>query len=88
VAQYLHPRCSLLHAPLQERPAPEAHRELTPLGNLAILEEDKRYLAAQGERGVEGGRRTIVLDANALLDKNLVVFLQASAKGSGSFEAL
>jgi 3-phenylpropionate/cinnamic acid dioxygenase small subunit len=118
----------------------EAHRELTPLGDLAILEEDKRYLEMRvarldtgmawaedppsrtrhlignleavslenGEvrartaflvyrshletdhqllsgwredrlRKVDGGwkvaRRTIVLDANVLLDKNLSVFL-------------
>jgi 3-phenylpropionate/cinnamic acid dioxygenase small subunit len=118
----------------------EAHREMTPLGDLAILEEDKRYLemrvarldtgmawaedppsrtrhlignleAAPLENGeveartaflvyrshletdhqllsgcredvlrkVEGAwkvaRRTIVLDANVLLDKNLSVFL-------------
>ena len=121
-------------------PRREAHRELTPLGDLAILEEDKRYLQmrvarldtgmawaedppsrtrhlvgslevaplARGEvqartaflvyrshletdhqilsgcredvlRRVKGGwkiaRRTIVLDANVLLDKNLSVFL-------------
>ena len=118
----------------------EAHREVTPLGDLAILEEDKRYLemrvarletgmawaedppsrtrhlignleAAPRENGdveartaflvyrshletdsqllsgyredvlrnVNGARkiakRTIVLDANVLLDKNLSVFL-------------
>jgi 3-phenylpropionate/cinnamic acid dioxygenase small subunit len=118
----------------------ESHRELTPLGDLAILEEDKRYLEmrvarldtgmawaedppsrtrhlvgnlevaplARGEvqaktaflvyrshletdhqllsgcredvlRRVKGewkiARRTIVLDANVLLDKNLSVFL-------------
>jgi len=118
----------------------EAHRELTPLGDLAILEEDKTYLemrvarldtgmawaedppsrtrhlignleARPSEKGeveaktaflvyrshletdhqllsgcredvlrkVEGAwkvaRRTIVLDANVLLDKNLSVFL-------------
>ena len=121
-------------------PRREAHRELTALGDLAILEEDKRYLQmrvarldtgmawaedppsrtrhlvgnlevaplARGEvqaktaflvyrshletdhqilsgcredvlRQVKGGwkiaRRTIVLDANVLLDKNLSVFL-------------
>jgi 3-phenylpropionate/cinnamic acid dioxygenase small subunit len=121
-------------------PRRELHRELTPLGDLAILEEDKRYLEmrvarletgmawaedppsrtrhlignleaaplAGGEvaartaflvyrshletdaqllsgsredvlRKVEGAwkiaRRTIVLDANVLLDKNLSVFL-------------
>src|SRR5438874_12734280 len=121
-------------------PRRELHRELTPLGDLAILEEDKRYLEMRvarldtgmawaedppsrtrhlvgnleatpldnGEvaartaflvyrshletdhqllsgcredvlRQVEGGwrvaRRTIVLDANVLLDKNLSVFL-------------
>jgi 3-phenylpropionate/cinnamic acid dioxygenase small subunit len=121
-------------------PRREAHRELTELGDLAILEEDKRYLemrvarldtgmawaedppsrtrhmignleaeaAENGEvrartaflvyrshletdhqllsgyredvlRRVDGGwkvaRRTIVLDANVLLDKNLSVFL-------------
>jgi 3-phenylpropionate/cinnamic acid dioxygenase small subunit len=121
-------------------PRREAHRELTPLGDLAILEEDKRYLemrvarldtgmawaedppsrtrhlignleAAPLENGeveartaflvyrshletdhqllsgcredllrkVDGAwkvaRRTIVLDANVLLDKNLSVFL-------------
>ena len=121
-------------------PRREAHRELTPHGDLAILEEDKRYLemrvarldtgmawaedppsrtrhlignleAAPLENGeveartaflvyrshletdhqllsgcredllrkAEGGwkvaRRTIVLDANVLLDKNLSVFL-------------
>ncbi|HEV3350990.1 MAG TPA: aromatic-ring-hydroxylating dioxygenase subunit beta [Methylomirabilota bacterium] len=121
-------------------PRREAHRELTPLGDLAILEEDKRYLQmrvarldtgmawaedppsrtrhlvgnlevtplARGEvqartaflvyrshletdhqilsgcredvlRRVDGAwkiaRRTIVLDANVLLDKNLSVFL-------------
>jgi 3-phenylpropionate/cinnamic acid dioxygenase small subunit len=121
-------------------PRREAHRELTPLGDLAILEEDKRYLemrvarldtgmawaedppsrtrhlignleAAPVENGeveaktaflvyrshletdhqllsgcredllrkVNGAwkvsRRTIVLDANVLLDKNLSVFL-------------
>ena len=121
-------------------PRREAHRELTPLGDLAILEEDKRYLTmrvarldtgmawaedppsrtrhlvgnlevarlAKGEvqaktaflvyrshletdhqllsgyredvlRRVKGAwkiaRRTIVLDANVLLDKNLSVFL-------------
>ena len=121
-------------------PRREAHRELTPLGDLAILEEDKRYLemrearletgmawaedppsrtrhlignleAAPLENGeveartaflvyrshletdhqllsgcredllrqVNGvwkvSRRTIVLDANVLLDKNLSVFL-------------
>ena len=118
----------------------ELHRELTPFGDLAILEEDKRYLEMRvarletgmawaedppsrtrhlvgnleatrrdnGEvaartaflvyrshletdhqvlsgaredvlRKVDGGwkiaRRTIVLDANVLLDKNLSVFL-------------
>ncbi len=118
----------------------ELHREVTPLGDLAILEEDKRYLAMRvarldsgmawaedppsrtrhlvgnleaalldnGEveartaflvtrshletdhqllsgsredllRQVAGGwkvaRRTILLDANVLLDKNLSVFL-------------
>ena len=121
-------------------PRREAHRELTPLGDLAILEEDRRYLemrvarldtgmawaedppsrtrhlignleAAPLENGevqartaflvyrshletdhqllsgcrddvlrkVNGAwkvaRRTIVLDANVLLDKNLSVFL-------------
>ena len=121
-------------------PRREAHRELTPLGDLAMLEEDKRYLEmrvarldtgmawaedppsrtrhlvgnlevtplARGEvqartaflvyrshletdhqllsgcrddvlRKVQGAwkiaRRTIVLDANVLLDKNLSVFL-------------
>jgi 3-phenylpropionate/cinnamic acid dioxygenase small subunit len=121
-------------------PRRELHRELTPLGELAILEEDKRYLemrvarldtgmawaedppsrtrhlignleAAPRENGevkartaflvyrshletdhqllsgcredvlrkVNGAwkvaRRTIVLDANVLLDKNLSVFL-------------
>jgi 3-phenylpropionate/cinnamic acid dioxygenase small subunit len=121
-------------------PRREAHRELTPLGDLAILEEDKRYLqmrvarldtgmawaedppsrtrhmignlqaepADNGEvqartaflvyrshletdhqllsgyredvlRKVDDGwkvaKRTIVLDANVLLDKNLSVFL-------------
>jgi 3-phenylpropionate/cinnamic acid dioxygenase small subunit len=121
-------------------PRREAHRELTPLGDLAILEEDKRYLqmrvarldtgmawaedppsrtrhmvgnlqaemAENGEvhartaflvyrshletdhqllsgyredvlRKVDGAwkvaKRTIVLDANVLLDKNLSVFL-------------
>lgn len=121
-------------------PRREAHRELTELGDLAIFEEDKRYLemrvarldtgmawaedppsrtrhmvgnlqSEQGENGevrartaflvyrshletdhqllsgyredvlrqVDGGwkvaRRTIVLDANVLLDKNLSVFL-------------
>src|SRR5580704_8379575 len=121
-------------------PIREAHRELTPLGDLAILEEDKRYLEmrvarletgmawaedppsrtrhlignleaaprATGEveartaflvyrshletdhqllsgyredvlRTVDVGwkvaKRTIVLDANVLLDKNLSVFL-------------
>jgi 3-phenylpropionate/cinnamic acid dioxygenase small subunit len=121
-------------------PRREAHRELTPLGDLAILEEDRRYLemrvarldtgmawaedppsrtrhlignleaelAESGEarartaflvyrshletdhqllsgcrddvlRKVDGewkvARRTIVLDANVLLDKNLSVFL-------------
>ena len=121
-------------------PRREMHRELTPLGDLAILEEDKRYLEMRvarletgmawaedppsrtrhlvgnleatpqenGEveartaflvyrshletdqqllsgyredrlRQVKGGwkvaRRTIVLDANVLLDKNLSVFL-------------
>jgi 3-phenylpropionate/cinnamic acid dioxygenase small subunit len=121
-------------------PRREAHRELTPLGDLAILEEDKRYLEMRvarldtgmawaedppsrtrhlvgnleatprenGEvaartaflvyrshletdqqllsgyrddllRNLNGGwkvaRRTIVLDANVLLDKNLSVFL-------------
>jgi 3-phenylpropionate/cinnamic acid dioxygenase small subunit len=121
-------------------PRREAHRELTPLGDLAILEEDKRYLqmrvarldtgmawaedppsrtrhiignleaelSENGEvraktaflvyrshletdhqllsgyredvlRNVDGGwkvaKRTIVLDANVLLDKNLSVFL-------------
>jgi 3-phenylpropionate/cinnamic acid dioxygenase small subunit len=121
-------------------PRRESHRELTPLGDLAILEEDKRYLEmrvarldtgmawaedppsrtrhlvgnleatplARGEaqartaflvyrshletdhqllsgyredvlRRVNGewkiARRTIVLDANVLLDKNLSVFL-------------
>jgi 3-phenylpropionate/cinnamic acid dioxygenase small subunit len=118
----------------------EAHRELTPLGDLAILEEDKRYLEMRVARldtgmawaedppsrtrhlignlevaSLENGevqartaflvyrshletdqqllsgcredvlrkangawkvaRRTIVLDANVLLDKNLSVFL-------------
>jgi 3-phenylpropionate/cinnamic acid dioxygenase small subunit len=118
----------------------EAHRELTPIGDLAILEEDKTYLAMRvarldtnmawaedppsrtrhlfgnleaarrddGEveartaflvyrshletdsqllsgcrqdllRPVDGAwkiaRRTIILDANVLLDKNLSVFL-------------
>ena len=121
-------------------PRREAHRELTPLGDLAILEEDKRYLSMRvarldsgmawaedppsrtrhlignleverlgtGEvqartaflvyrshletdhqllsgcredvlRKVQGAwkiaKRTIVLDANVLLDKNLSVFL-------------
>ena len=121
-------------------PRREAHRELTPLGDLAILEEDRRYLemrvarldtgmawaedpsvahpspdrqsrgCAAGERRGEArtaflvyrshletdhqllsgcrddvlrkvngawkvARRTIVLDANVLLDKNLSVFL-------------
>jgi 3-phenylpropionate/cinnamic acid dioxygenase small subunit len=121
-------------------PRREAHRELTPLGDLAILEEDKRYLemrvarldtgmawaedppsrtrhlignleaAPLGNGEVEAktaflvyrshletdhqllsgyredvlrkvndawkvARRTIVLDANVLLDKNLSVFL-------------
>jgi 3-phenylpropionate/cinnamic acid dioxygenase small subunit len=121
-------------------PRREAHRELTPLGDLAILEEDKRYLTMRVARldtgmawaedppsrtrhlvgnleatplgprevqartaflvyrshletdhqllsgyredvlrRVDGGfkiaRRTIVLDANVLLDKNLSVFL-------------
>jgi 3-phenylpropionate/cinnamic acid dioxygenase small subunit len=121
-------------------PRREAHRELTPLGDLAILEEDKRYLEMRvarldtgmawaedppsrtrhlignlepvlledGEaraktafliyrshletdhqllsgcredvlRKVNGAwkvaRRTIVLDANVLLDKNLSVFI-------------
>jgi 3-phenylpropionate/cinnamic acid dioxygenase small subunit len=121
-------------------PRREAHREVTPLGDLAILEEDKRYLQmrvarldtgmawaedppsrtrhlvgnlevsplGRGEvqaktaflvyrshletdhqilsgcredvlRRVTGAwkiaRRTIVLDANVLLDKNLSVFL-------------
>ena len=121
-------------------PRREMHRELTPLGDLAILEEDKRYLemrVARLETGmawaedppsrtrhlvgnlearprenneveartaflvyrshletdqqllsgyredllrqVDGGwkvaHRTIVLDANVLLDKNLSVFL-------------
>ena len=121
-------------------PRREAQRELTPLGDLAILEEDRRYLEmrvarletgmawaedppsrtrhlignleaqplANGEvqaktaflvyrshletdhqllsgcredvlRKTDGGwkvrRRTIVLDANVLLDKNLSVFL-------------
>jgi 3-phenylpropionate/cinnamic acid dioxygenase small subunit len=121
-------------------PRREAHRELTQLGDLAILEEDKRYLQMRvarldtgmawaedppsrtrhmvgnleaellenGEvrartaflvyrshretdhqllsgyredvlRKVDGGwqvaKRTIVLDANVLLDKNLSVFL-------------
>jgi 3-phenylpropionate/cinnamic acid dioxygenase small subunit len=121
-------------------PRREAERELTPLGDLAIFEEDKRYLQMRvarldtgmawaedppsrtrhlvgnletealenGEvnartaflvyrshletdhqllsgyredvlRKVDGGwkvaRRTIVLDANVLLDKNLSVFL-------------
>ena len=121
-------------------PRREAHRELTPLGDLAILEEDKRYLEMRvarldtgmawaedppsrtrhmvgnlqaelmenGEaaartaflvyrshletdhqllsgyredvlRKVDGtwkiAKRTIVLDANVLLDKNLSVFL-------------
>jgi 3-phenylpropionate/cinnamic acid dioxygenase small subunit len=121
-------------------PRREAHRELTQLGDLAILEEDKRYLQMRvarldtgmawaedppsrtrhmignleaeflenGEVGaktaflvyrshletdhqllsgyredvlrkVDGGwkvaKRTIVLDANVLLDKNLSVFL-------------
>ena len=121
-------------------PRRELHRELTPLGDLAILEEDKRYLAMRVARldtgmawaedppsrtrhmvgnlevtslgknevqartaflvyrshletdhqilsgyredvlrRAEGGwkiaRRTIVLDANVLLDKNLSVFL-------------
>jgi 3-phenylpropionate/cinnamic acid dioxygenase small subunit len=31
-------------------PAREAHRELTPLGDLAIFEEDKRYLAMRVAR--------------------------------------
>ncbi len=121
-------------------PRREAHRELTPLGDLAILEEDKRYLEMRVARldtgmawaedppsrtrhlvgnletmplensevqaktaflvcrshletdhqllsgcredvlrKVDGAwkvaRRTIVLDANVLLDKNLSVFL-------------
>jgi 3-phenylpropionate/cinnamic acid dioxygenase small subunit len=121
-------------------PRREAHRELTPLGDLAILEEDKRYLqmrvarldtgmawaedppsrtrhmignleaelSKNGEvaartaflvyrshletdhqllsgyredvlRKADGAwkiaKRTIVLDANVLLDKNLSVFL-------------
>jgi len=121
-------------------PRREAHRELTPLGDLAILEEDKRYLTMRVARldtgmawaedppsrtrhlignlvatPLDGGlvqaktaflvyrshletdhqllsgyredvlrreqgawkvaRRTIVLDANVLLDKNLSVFL-------------
>jgi 3-phenylpropionate/cinnamic acid dioxygenase small subunit len=121
-------------------PRREAHREVTPLGDLALLEEDKRYLEMRvarldsgmawaedppsrtrhlignlvteprenGEvaaktafivyrshletdqqifagsredllRPVDGGwkiaRRTILLDANVLLDKNLSIFL-------------
>ena len=121
-------------------PRREAHRELTPLGDLAILEEDKRYLTMRVARldtgmawaedppsrtrhlvgnlevtplgknevqartaflvyrshletdhqllsgsredvlrrvasGWKIARRTIVLDANVLLDKNLSVFL-------------
>jgi 3-phenylpropionate/cinnamic acid dioxygenase small subunit len=121
-------------------PRRELHRELTPLGDLAILEEDKRYLTMRVARldtgmawaedppsrtrhlvgnleitplaGAEAqartaflvyrshletdhqilsgyredllrrtedgwriARRTIVLDANVLLDKNLSVFL-------------
>jgi len=121
-------------------PRREAHRELTPLGDLAILEEDKRYLEMRVARLDTGmawaedppsrtrhmignleaeplensevrartaflvyrshletdaqllsgyrddvlrragatwkvARRTIVLDANVLLDKNLSVFL-------------
>jgi 3-phenylpropionate/cinnamic acid dioxygenase small subunit len=121
-------------------PRRESHREMTPLGDLAIFEEDKRYLemrvarldsgmawaeepasrtrhlvgnleaelSENGEartrtaflvyrshletdhqllsgcredilRKVDGGwkvaKRTIVLDANVLLDKNLSVFL-------------
>jgi len=43
------------------------------------LETDQLRLprgrAAQRERRVEGGPATIVFDANALLDKNLSVFL-------------
>jgi 3-phenylpropionate/cinnamic acid dioxygenase small subunit len=74
----------------------ELHRELTPLGDLAILEEDKRQLEMRVARldtdhqllsgcredvlrKVNGAwkvaKRTIVLDANVLLDKNLSVFL-------------
>ena len=121
-------------------PRREAHREVTPLGDLALLEEDKRYLEMRvarldsgmawaedppsrtrhlignllahaqegGEvlaktafivyrshhetdqqifagsredllRPVDGGwriaRRTILLDANVLLDKNLSIFI-------------
>jgi 3-phenylpropionate/cinnamic acid dioxygenase small subunit len=121
-------------------PRNESHREVTPLGDLAILEEDKRYLAMRVDRldsgmawaedppsrtrhlignleatALENGevqaktaflvyrshletdhqllsgcredvlrrvngawkvaKRTIVLDANVLLDKNLSVFL-------------
>jgi 3-phenylpropionate/cinnamic acid dioxygenase small subunit len=121
-------------------PRREAHRELTPLGDLAILEEDKRYLQMRvarldtgmawaedppsrtrhmignleaavlengevgaktaflvyrshletdhqllsgyredvlrkGDGGWKVAKRTIVLDANVLLDKNLSVFL-------------
>ena len=130
---YFMPRCKNVHRR-------ETHRELTPLGDLAILEEDRRYLEMRvarletgmawaedppsrtrhlvgnleaktldnGEveartaflvyrshletdhqllsgcredvlRPVAGGwkiaRRTILLDANVLLDKNLSVFL-------------
>src|SRR6266576_3189972 len=93
-------------------PRRELHRELTPLGDLAILEEDKRYLEMRVARldtgmartaflvyrshletdsqllsgcredvlrKVNGAwqvkKRTIVLDANVLLDKHLSVFL-------------
>src|SRR6516162_1268728 len=44
VARSLHRRCPLLHAAPQECLASQAQRELTPLGDLAILEEDRRYL--------------------------------------------
>src|SRR6476659_6785909 len=83
-------------------PRREAHRELTPLGNLEAavleggeveartaflvhrshLETDHQLLSGCREdllRNVNGAwkvaRRTIVLDANVLLDKKLSVFL-------------
>src|SRR6266852_3773281 len=67
----------------------EAHREVTPLGDLFLIEDDRRYLETDHQllagsredvlRRVDGAwkiaKRTVLLDANVLLDKNLSIFL-------------